>query len=231
MLTESHYTGYVLRALCVALLAGGSLLPGCSRNARLADKRVGEFRVQTVTDQGIELGPQADPRDVVFVLLKAIRDDLKAGNDLNRREQALDRQYAVSDPDFIYKLYQDVFKSRANKSREEWVTEYVRKWAPTLGHYVDQFGFDRAEGVAMMLASDISGKSERSVEDTLLVELPLTDPGGSPHAAVLAQVRLHKTKEGYWRVFQVGFSRKRPRVSEFTIPATSRPAAEEHTPS
>ena len=175
----------------------------------MADRRIPHVVVETVSDQGVELGPQASPQDVVYVLLHAIRDDVLAGADREARRQALLRQMGVCDADYIYELYQSIMGPRAVYSRDEWVYKKVHLWAPTLAYYVDSFDCDLGSAKARMSVRPTS-RRENWPGETVQVDLPAADRAGQPGADVVVRVRLHKHQTGHWRVFHAGFAKKRP---------------------
>jgi len=183
--------------------------------------------VGTVHDQGVELGPKADPKTVVFVLLRAIRDDVLAGQDRAARRSALERQLAVSDPDYIDEWYRREYGPMAVATREEWVEQKVRLWAPTLAYYVSAFDFDLDAARGRMTVGKNQG--ENWPGETCHIDLPVADPTGQPDAAVVVRVRLHQNAGGYWRVFQAGFARERS-VRVRQAPATSQPATQPSPP-
>ena len=204
-------------ARCVLLPAAVLWLGGCGEDARLADRRIPHIVVETVSDQGVELGPQASPQDVVYVLLRAIRDDVLAGADREARRAALLRQMGVCDPDYIHELYKNVMGPRAVYSRDEWVYKKVRLWAPTLAYYVDSFDVDPGTAKERMEAGEAG--------ETAHVDFPARDPTGQPGADVVVRVWLHKHQTGNWRVFHVGFAKKRPRAPS-TAPRATGPSDE-----
>ncbi len=202
---------------------------GCSRDARLAGKKVREVKVGTVTDQGLTLGPlpaNADDaaveeavKQVVFVLLRAIRDDVEAGGDQAARDAALDRQFAVAAPQRIYALQARV-TPRMVDTRDEAVHKTVITWAPTLAHYVDQLDDDwlTANQRMHVIASRTEAKGEAPDRAVLLPLVDPHDPTAPPRTA-----RIELTHEnGYWRVCAVAFS-PRP-VPTVTKAAATQPA-------
>jgi len=220
-----------LQAFCTAvvltgIIPAGSAVAGCTENARLADQELRHAEVHTVHDQGLELGPDASPQDVVFVLLRAIRDDVRAASDREAGREALARQLAVCDADFIYDDYRRVFGQRAVADRDEWVHQQVRLWAPTLAHYVAGLDFDRPTAETLLRVGK-PGQHYKWPGQTVAVELPLADPQGHPRRGVVARIWLHQHDLGYWRVFHVGFSRSRPQPSGPPAPgaaATANPS-------
>ena len=142
-------------------------------------------------------------------MLKAIRDDILAGGDQETRQAALDRQFAVCDPDYLFDAYNRAYQDHAVYSRDEWVFKKVRLWAPTVSFYVAAFDFDFAKADALMSVRP-TPRYEKWSGETAMVELPTPDPQGNPNAAVIIQIRMHKHADQYWRVFQIGFAKKRP---------------------
>ncbi len=190
--------------LCVA---GG--LPGCGEDARLVEHDIPHVVVESVSDQGLELGPQASPKEVAYVVLRAIRDDVLAGHDSQARRAALLRQLAVCDPDYIYDFYKQVMGRRAVYDRDEWVYKKVNLWAPTVAYYVDSFDLDRETAESRMA----TGPTSRSLGwpgETVQVHFAASDPQGQPGAGAVVRILLHKHETGGWRVFHVGFAKRRP---------------------
>ena len=201
---QSRRTERWLPVLLAIGLACGS---GCSEDARLAGRDIPHVEVRTVVDQGLSLGPEASPKQVAFALLRAIRDDVRAGGDLDARHQALQRQLAVCDPDYIYDRYVRFYGDRAVAQRDEWVYKRVNLWAPTLAYYVDAFDFDLATAESLM-KEESADKADNWPGPTTYVDLPVAHPGGIDGADVIVRVRLHRhgDEDGYWRVFSVGFA-------------------------
>ena len=196
--------GFLTLAIVVSVWCGC----GCKDDARLAGHRIPKVTVGPVRDQGLELGAEASPEEVVFVLLRAIRDDLLAGVDQQARRQALERQFAVCDPDYIYDWYRRSYGRRAAADRDEWVYKKVTLWAPALGCYVDSFDLDLETGRSRMSVSPTS-RHEDWPGETVQVDLPVRGPAGQVGAETVVRVRLHRHASGYWRVFQVGFAKRR----------------------
>ena len=124
---------------------------------------------------------------------------------MEARREALDRQFAVCDPDFIHEYYKEVMGSRAVYDRDEWVYKKVYLWAPTLAYYVESFDLDFESAKAKMVVRPASHQ-ERGNGETVQVEIPVADPGGDSGGRVVVRIRLHKHSTGHWRVFHVGFA-------------------------
>ncbi|MFQ5491578.1 MAG: hypothetical protein ACE5GE_12740 [Phycisphaerae bacterium] len=180
-------------------------LAGCGDDARLADHAIPSVEVRTVSDGGVELNVEADPKDVAFVLLRAIRDDVRAGKDRQARRAAVLREMDVCDPDYIYELYRQTMGRQAVYSRDDWVYKRVYLWAPIVAHYVGSFDFDQATARSLMVVRP-TPQAQRWPGETVTVDLQAVDPQGDPAAAVVVRIWLHKHATGHWRVFQVGFA-------------------------
>lgn len=182
-----------------ALAIGTALLTACKHEQRTVGQEARNVVVQTVTEYGLTLDQSADPRMVAYVLLRAIKDDIEAGDDIEAREAALDRQLAISAPDTIF--HRSV---RKGLGRDENVRRVVWHWAPTLGHYKDDFPLDWPAAEKRMVQSPVRSALDQRYWTRVLIEL--ADPSGDPNASVIAQVQL-VSERGYWRVVQVGFKR------------------------
>ena len=71
------------------------LAGACDRDARLAGRNLRNVTVRSVTHYDTTLDKNASPKQVTYVLLRAIRDDFKART-REEREAALDKQFDVS---------------------------------------------------------------------------------------------------------------------------------------
>jgi len=85
-------------SLLVLGVALATIATGCGRDARLTGKQLREPDVRTITAYDVTLDHDASPKEVVYVLLRAIADDYAAGDDHEARESALDKQFAVAAP-------------------------------------------------------------------------------------------------------------------------------------
>ena len=182
-----------------ALAIGAGLLTACKHEQRMVGQEARAVVVQTVTQYGLTLDESADPRMVAYVLLRAIKDDIEAGDDIEAREAAFDRQLALSAPDTIFDR-----SVRTGLGRDENVRRIVWHWAPTLGHYKDDFPLDWPAAEQRMVQSPVRNAPDQGNWTRVFIEL--ADPSGDPNASVVAQVQLVR-EGGYWRVVQVGFKR------------------------
>lgn len=178
-----------------------SALTGCNRDVRLAGKKVRGVTVGTVTHYGATLDMDATPTEVVYVLLRAIRDDFLASTP-DQRETALDKQFDI--------CAADVIQSRNNtgSARDEFVHNVVYRWTPTVSHYAHDFETEwekaRPRLVRRVPKPDRGGSNEFEKVEVLM---EVDDPNGDPDARVVMIVWLAKDN-GYWRVVHLGFDRE-----------------------
>jgi hypothetical protein len=199
--------------------AAAAVLLACSKETVLRGETVRHVVVGPVTDQGIVLDENATPKQVTYVALKAIRDDVLADGDHEAREAAFDRELAVCAPDAIFRHYRRFFGSYPVE-RDESVHKCVRMWAPTLDRYVGNFDFDwpTAQQKMLQLKPRTSSPDEgQSV--TVLLEAADPDPNVVGDASVVIRIELVQ-ENGFWRVSHVGFH---PRVRH--LGPTTRPAS------
>ncbi len=181
------------------------LVAGCNDESREVGKQIRHHVVATVVDQGVTLDQDAGPREVIFVLLRAIYDDYAAGEDSALREAAFDRQLALCAPDHIFAR-----AARKSFGRDESVQRLVWRWGPVLGHYREGFPSDLASARKRLVLAHRT-KDESGVVERARVELELASPDGNANASVVAQFQLVR-ESGYMRVSQVGFVKGRRHI-------------------
>lgn len=177
------------------------LIPGCESSSSPGDEPVPPKSAQTVVDQGMTLDVNASPAQVVYVLLQAIRDDVQAGEDDEKRQSAFRRQLAICATDAIFAR-----SGRRSLGRDEVVRRMVWHWAPTLAYYVDSLPTTWEQGRTRLVESSTVFDSSKKTDQLANVYLELSDPSGDANAAVVAQFQLARDN-GYWRVMHVGFAR------------------------
>ncbi len=189
-----------LIVVCTSAIAlGAATLSGCEDPQRVVGQHARTVVVQPVSAYGLTLDQSAGPRKVAYVLLRAIADDVEAGEDFEARETAFNHQLAVSAPDTIFER-----SMREGLGRDENVRRIVWHWAPTLGHYRDDFPETWPEAEDRLVQLPISNPPAGEEWTRVLIEL--AHPSGDPNASVVAQIQLVR-ENGFWRVVQVGFLR------------------------
>jgi len=191
---------------------------GCSRDVRLADQKLRDVQVGTVTHYGITLDQDASPKQVAFVLLRAMREDFEATSEAER-EAALDVLFDVAAANELQKF------NTTGLTREEALFNFVYHWTPAVSHYTEQFPteWERAESRFLQVIPKADPDKRSPEESQVLLEVD--DPGGDPNGGAVLVVSLVKDK-GYWRVLRVGFA---PKLRE--IPGRKREATEPPPPS
>jgi hypothetical protein len=200
-------------------------LPACSKNTTLRGETVRHVVVGTVTDQGIVLDENATPKQVTYVLLRAIRDDVLADGDREAREAAFDRQLNVCAPEAIFGHYRRFFGSYPVE-RDESGHKCVRAWAPTLARYVGSFDLDwpTAEQRLVQLKPRTSSTEDRQSVSVLL-EAADPNPDIAGDASVVIRIELAQ-ENGFWRVSHVGFHPRLRHLGRAPRSPSTQPAAD-----
>lgn len=197
------------------MLAGCLVVSGCREDSALVERTVDAAPVGTVTDQGIVLDENATPRQVAYVLLRALRDDVIATT-RDERRAACKRELNLAAPDAILRISRRAYGA-APIERDETVRKAVDLWAPIVGAYVDSFDLDW-ESAAPRLVETSVRESSLGIGEVKSVLFEAADPGGDPNASVVVQIDLAR-ENGYWRVYGVGFNTKRRHLGAARLPA------------
>ena len=213
-------------SLLVLVAAGCVFACGCQRDATLTGADIRKAEVRVVTDQGLVLDEQATPAQVAFVLLRAIRDEVRAP-DPDTRERAFQRQFDLCAPETIYQAHHRFYTRLIGSytaDRDETVYKVVRSWAPSVARYVDSFDLDwpAAEG---LFARSAVGKAASDGSEITSVLVEAADPNGDPNASAVVKIDLTREK-GFWRVRWVGFWPKNRHLGR-RGPPTSAPSKAE----
>ncbi len=193
-------------------LASGALLVGlasCSGRDQ-EDPQIERVRnltatVHTVTDAGLTLDESATPQQVVYALLQAIKDDVRAGNDQEARREAIDRQLALCAPEEIDLRFGG---RRSIESREEGIYRVVRYWGAVVSYYVDDLDGNVETMTGDMEVSTLPrGRANRAgTAELRKVILTLADPQAPDDPRRRARLRVDLAKESnHWRVCHVGY--------------------------
>jgi len=193
------------RAWIVALTISGlglTLWGGCSRDVRLAGRKLRSVTVGTATHYGVTLDQNASPQQVTYVLLRAIRDDFLARSE-PEREAALDKQFDICAANRI------AARNRVPANRDELIYNVVYRWTPTVSHYAHDFETEwgkAQERFVLKGPRPLRGSNNGPMECEVLTEVD--DPGGDPNARVVLAVYLVQDN-GFWRVLHLGFDTRR----------------------
>lgn len=175
----------------IAMLLAAS---GCQRDVRLAGRKLRDVEVKTVEYYGITLDQQASPKDVAYVLLRAMREDFQA-KDTAARDAALDIQFDICAADEI------VSAARSSLTRREVLYRLVHRWTPTIAYYLDSFPTTREQTNSRLEQTRIRPAKFSSAEANMCeVLLRVTGPQDAHAVVTITLLQDHNL----WRVFQVG---------------------------
>ena len=189
----------LLKSLASPVMACALVLhAGCSRDVRLAQRKVRTVTVEAKTIYGVTLDESASPQQVTHVLLRAIREDFLATT-AEEREAALDKQFDICAANVIQS------RNRGSMARDEFVHNVVYRWTPTVSHYVNDFDTEWEKAKPRLVRvvkkpADLSGPNASTCE----VAIEVADPDGDPNAGVIIVVWLAQD-ENLWRVVHLGF--------------------------
>ncbi|GMV98332.1 MAG: hypothetical protein AMXMBFR83_26830 [Phycisphaerae bacterium] len=207
------------------LAAGLAWVGGCSD----PEEAVPPAKVEAVTHYGVTLDESATPQQVVYVLLRALADDVKAARSHRHEDQkkAALATWSLAAPGEIERRLLEAYrKSSPNPARyaslgagrDKAIHRIVNLWAPIVAFYVGSFEQDPARAMARMRVSSQSASSA-----VVLCEVwpdpPGPDEAFNGHQLLRVELARETGGEGkqYWRVARVSFQPMYPR------PAT-RPA-------
>lgn len=213
-------------SLLLLVATGWVFMCGCQRDATLTGANIRKGDVRVVTDQGLILDEQAAPTQVAFVLLRAIRDEVRA-EDPDARERAFQRQFDLCAPETIYQAnyrYYTRLIGSYTADRDETVYRAVRSWAARVARYVDAFDFDWPAAERRFAQSAV-GKAASDGSEITSVLVEAADPDGDPNASVVVKIDLTR-ESGFWRVRWIGFWRKDRHLGR-PGPSTSAPSKAE----
>lgn len=194
------------------LCTSGALLVGlgsCSgrdqEDAQIARVRSLTATVRTVTDAGLTLDENATPQQVVYAVLQAIKDDVRAGNDQDIRRQAIDRQLALCAPEEIDLRFG---RSRSIESREEAIYRVVGQWGAVVSYYVDDLDANVESMTADMKVTTLprDQANRAGTSELRKVILTLADPQAPDDSTRRARLRIDVAKvSNHWRVCHIGY--------------------------
>lgn len=180
-------------ALSVAL----AVLAGCEKPPPLE-----EVRTEPFTAYDVKLDTSATPKDVSYVLLRALHDQVVAAQSGSRTgildARKLERRLAAPE-----RIYDDVGKAAHVDVREihltptkavDLMSEY---WGPISAFYVEKFDLSRDAAESKMTEIDRDGDK--------LVLISLDAPDGKEPQTL--QIGLTQ-EQGLWRVYRVGYGQR-----------------------
>jgi hypothetical protein len=200
-----------------------SLFVGCT-----AEEQIPEAKTKEISAYGLTLDADAPPEQVVYVLLRSLKDDVEASQSFKHAEQkeALDRTFALAAHSEIEQRLLALVKSvkkdvDLGDERDEKLFEIVDKWAPIVAHYVDSFDTDASAAAAKM--------KRRNAADGKLVHIyyPVTHEASATEPEQVLDIELVKEPADdteYWRVVRIDYvpKAKIPSILEPTTTTAPR---------
>jgi len=178
---------------------------GCSRDVRLAGKKVRTVTVKAVNLYGLSLDASAAPEQVAFAVMRAVREDIEASHESDR-EAALQKQFDLCAADEIQR------RNRTRLTRDEFVHNVVSHWAPTVAYYARDFETDWERAQARFVRRGPTPTKNADGAMECEIALQVSDPQDDPHAQAAVVVHLAQNS-GFWRVLHFSFDPSRKAIA------------------
>jgi len=197
-------------------------LSGCT-----AEDQIPVAKAEVVTAYGLTLDENAEPKQVAYVLLRSLADDVKAAQRFKHAEQkeALHQTFALAAHSEMERRLLAILKTvkkdaSLGDERDKKLYEIVDKWAPIVAHYVNSFDTELDAALAKMKSRD-SADGKR-----VHVYYPVAHEADAAEPEQVLDIELAEEPAGnvsYWRVARIDY------VSKAQIPSilgpTTAPAA------
>ena len=209
MMTRPRYPWRLRLASSFALAV--CMLTGCTEEH---DIPAAKTEVVSAYDQTLDAA--ASPKQVAYVLLRTLADDVRAAqaHQHEAQEQAIEQAFSLAAFDEIEKRVLNV-KNAMSKSSSLWgdrykqIYEVVYRWAPIVAHYIDSFDQDFASASAKMTMRETHEGAIAHVYYPVVHDPNETDSEKIQSAIVhieLARQAASSGDEKYWRVAKVTFA-------------------------
>lgn len=190
-----------------------SVLAGCQK-----DVEIPPIEVKEVEAYGVKLDESATPQQVVYVLLRSLRDDFEAAQarDRQRQKEAFHTTFSLAAFSEIEKCLAKTFAQQGGGKdstslgahRDRKIYDVVYHWAPIVGHYVRSFDVEQAAAVAKMRMVQSANGSSVHVNYDVSHDPQETEPTNQQLATLDIELVEEKASAGsrmYWRVARVAF--------------------------
>jgi len=188
------------------------MFAGCQKNVE-----VPPIEVKQVDAYGVTLDESATPQQVVYVLLRSLRDDFEAAQarDRQRQKEAFRTTFSLAAFSEIDKRLARAFGQQdegkdagLDTHRDNQIYDVINHWAPIVGHYVRSFDMEQSAAVAKMHMVTAANGSNAHVSYDVSHDPQETDPAKQQLATIDVELVQEKASAGskmYWRVARVAF--------------------------
>lgn len=216
--------------IAVAAISIGMLV-GCHK-----DVDIPPIEVKLVEAYGMTLDEDASPQQVVYVLLRSLREDFESAQakDRDRQKQAFETTFSVAAFSEIEARLTKAFSSQEgmNKSnglgahRDQKIYDVIYHWTPIIGHYIRSIDTDPDKAIAKMRVRTSVDVANAHVYYDVSHDPQEADPAKKQLATLDVELVKEKASAGskmYWRVARVAFqgSLAKRRVAPTSAPATT----------
>jgi len=196
----------------VVAIVSACCLPGCQKNVEIPP-----IEVKDVEAYGMTLDESATPQQVVYVLLRSLRDDFEAAQarDRERQKEAMRTTFSLAAFSEIEKRLARTFAQAEGKTgtelgahRDRKIYDVINHWTPIVGHYVRGFDLEMATAIAKMKVVTPENGSSAHVYYDVSHDPQETDPAKQQRATLDVELAKEKATAGarmYWRVVRVAF--------------------------
>ncbi len=232
---ESPFSGSLpklpLSLLPAAVLAAGLALAGIT-GCGAPDEDAPPAVVKPVTAYGLTLDTTATPKQVAFVLLRSIADDVEAAqaHDTKRQKEALRLTHSLAAYSTIAvrigESRDKPTETARSKRRDKRLYTFVKDWAPIVAHYIRSFDTDVEAAGRRMVAANEGPHSVHLYYD-VCHDPNETDPARQQTETI--DIELSRESAGglsYWRVAKLSFAPPKSHAK----PATATPTAPASAP-
>ncbi len=162
---------------------------------------------EVVTAYGVTLDENETPEQTVWVLLMAIRDDVRTKINTPQWQKLMKLQCRLANIELL-RSSSAVSKRASREKSEEIFFKVVKGWAPALNYYAEHFDDTLEAAMARMSSRSDTDKSLPEDNQTIqVVDYVLTaqqsDSPAGLNSGVTIRFRLSKTQKGYWRVYKL----------------------------
>ncbi|UCD29850.1 MAG: hypothetical protein JSV03_05055 [Planctomycetota bacterium] len=192
-----------------------TLLAGCTDT----DKDIPKTELKTVSAYNLTLDENATPKQVAYVLLRSLADDVTAAqnHEHEKQKEAFNLTFSLAAYAQVEKqIVETENRTRINKitslgdKRDKKIFKFVKYWAPIVGHYIKSFDTDMESAEKNMQVELSQDGGTAHVYRKVAHDPAETDPEKQQTATL--DITMVKEKTGvreYWRVALIGYRPKK----------------------